>query len=488
MPTIDTSTYDVIVIGAGPAGENVADRVVQGGLSVAIVENELVGGECSYWACMPTKALLRSTAALHAAQRLPGAREAITSSPDVRAIFKRRDSIASRWRDDEQVQWLAQAGIELIRGWGRLTGPRAMEVTDVRGQTTRMSARHAVVIATGSYALKPPVPGLADVPVWTNREAAAVNKVPHRLAIIGGGVVAAEMATAFARLGSNVTMLARDGVLPNNEPFAGDLVTQSLKEMGVIVDVGNGVTAARLDANGSTVLTLENGTEVQTDQVLLAVGRGPNTNHLGLEHVGLQPGTWLPVDETMRVVDGDRGPLGDGWLYAVGDVNRRAPLTHQGKYQARAAGDAIVARALRSTVDDEPWGWHAATADSSVVAQVIFTDPEVAAVGLTATQVERAGYRTRVVDYDIGSVAGAVLHADGYTGRARMIVDEDRKVIIGMTFVGPDVAELLHAATIAIAGEIPLKRLWHAVPAYPTLSEIWLRLLEGYGRSDATTP
>jgi pyruvate/2-oxoglutarate dehydrogenase complex dihydrolipoamide dehydrogenase (E3) component len=475
-------SFDVIVVGGGPAGENVGDRAVRGGLSVAIVEAELVGGECSYWACMPTKALLRSTAALHAAQQLPGAREAITSPLDVDAILRRRDRFASGWKDDGHVNWLQSAWIELLRGSGRLTGPRTVQVTDVQGETTQLAARHAVVIATGSSALVPPIPGLADVPVWTNREAVAVRTVPDRLAIIGGGPVAAEMATAFARLGSTVTMLARDGVLPANEPFAGELVTQALKDMGVTIDLGNGVTAARLDDDGSTVLTLDNGTELQTDQVFVAVGRRPNTHDLGLSHIGLEPGTWLSVDETMRVVDAHGDLHEDGWLYAVGDVNHRALLTHQGKYQARAAGDAIVARANGQNVDDSQWGWHTATADTQTVPQVIFTDPEVAAVGLTATQAELHGYMTRVVDYDLGSVDGAALHADGYTGYARMIVDEDREVLLGATFVGPDVAELLHAATIAIAGEVPLKRLWHAVPAFPTISEVWLRLLEGYGR------
>jgi pyruvate/2-oxoglutarate dehydrogenase complex dihydrolipoamide dehydrogenase (E3) component len=479
--------YDVIVLGAGPAGENIADRIVQGGLSVAIVEAELVGGECSYWACMPTKALLRSGTALHAAQQLPGAREAITAPLDVSAILARRDSFASGWKDDGQVNWLQSTGIELFRGQGRLSGPLAVEVSGPQGGTIQLTARHAVVIATGSHALIPDVPGLSDVAVWTNREAVEVENVPRRLTIIGGGVVAVEMATAFSRLGSAVTVLARDGVLHTNEPFAGELVTQALKEMGATVDLGTEVTAARLAENGSTVLTLDNGTELETDQVFVAVGRGPNTNDLGLPQLGLEPGTWLPVDESMRVVDAEGTPLEGGWLYAVGDVNRRALVTHQGKYQARAAGDAIVIRAAGKAVDDDLWGWHAATADTHFVPQVIFTDPEVATVGLTATHAEQHGFRTRVIDYDLGSVAGAVLHADGYTGRARMVVDEDRQVIIGMTFVGPDVAELLHAATIAITAEVPLKRLWHAVPAFPTISEVWLRLLEGYGRTESTT-
>ena len=217
-------------------------------------------------------------------------------------------------------------------------------------------------------------------------------------------------------------------------------------------------------------------------QVLVAVGRAPNTGDLGLPRVGLTPGSWLAVDDTMRVTDTGGRPLDAGWLYAVGDVNHRALLTHQGKYQARIAADAIIARATGSPLDDQPWGWHAATADHHGVPQVVFTDPEVAAVGFTAAQAQQHGYRTRVVDYDLGAVAGAALHVDDYAGQARTVIDEDRQVLLGFTIVGADVAETLHAASIAVTGEVPIKRLWHAVPAFPTISEIWLRLLETLGR------
>ncbi|WP_244876172.1 FAD-dependent oxidoreductase [Winogradskya consettensis] len=228
---------------------------------------------------------------------------------------------------------------------------------------------------------------------------------------------------------------------------------------------------------GAVRITLGDGQTVETDELLVAVGRVPRTGDLGLETAGLKPGGWLEVDDTLRVSD-----VPDGWLYAAGDVNHRALLTHQGKYQARAAGDVIVARALGRPVQDEPWGAHVATADHQAVPQVVFTDPEVASVGLTAAAAEQAGHRIRSVDYEVGSIAGAALHADGYQGHARMVVDEDRQVLLGFTVVGPDVAELLQAATVAIVGEVPLARLWHAVPAYPTISEIWLRLLEEYGR------
>ncbi|MFJ3402935.1 dihydrolipoyl dehydrogenase family protein [Promicromonospora sp. NPDC090134] len=477
------NTFDVVVIGAGPVGENVADRVVQGGLTAAIVERELVGGECSYWACMPTKALLRDAAALRAARSLPGAGAAVTGELDPAAVFARRDAFAAHWHDDGQVDWLQSAGISLFRGAGRISATRTVEVTDADGGTTVLTARHAVVVATGSSAVLPPIPGLADAAPWTSREAASAQAVPARLAVIGGGVVGTEMATAFAALGAQVTMIARDGLLPSVESFASELVAEALKAQGVALHLRTQPVDVRRDDQGTVHVALADGTNLTADEVLVATGRRPSTDSIGLENVGLTPGDWLTVDDSLRVLGGDGVPVGDGWLYAAGDVNRRALLTHQGKYQARAVGDAIAARANGTPVDVAPWGRHAATADERAVPQVIFTDPEIASVGHTAASAEAAGLRVRSVEYDLGAVAGASLHADGYTGRAAMVVDEDRKVIVGFTAVGPDVAELLHAATIAITAEVPIDRLWHAVPAYPTVSEVWLRLLETYGRS-----
>ncbi|MBE1874127.1 NAD(P)/FAD-dependent oxidoreductase [Myceligenerans sp. TRM 65318] len=482
------NTFDVVVIGAGPVGENVAGGAVKGGLTVAIVESELVGGECSYWACMPTKALLRDAAALRAVRALPGAAAAVTGGLDTAAVLARRDAFASHWHDDGQVAWLESAGITLLRGVGRISAARTVQVTDPGGNTTVLRARHAVVVATGSSARLPEIPGLAGAAPWTSREAAAAQAVPGRLAIIGGGVVGTEMATAYAALGSRVTMIAREGLLPMVEPFASDLVAGTLKARGVTLHLRTEPEVVRRDENGTVHVTLADGTTLDADEVLVATGRKPNTDDLGLERLGLIPGDWLHVDDSLRVdqlppvVDGDGTPAENGWLYAAGDVNHRALLTHQGKYQARILGDAIAARAHGTPLDAEPWGRHAATADDHAVPQVIFTDPEIAAVGHTAASAVAAGLRIRVVEHDLGAVAGASLHADGYTGRASMIVDEDRKVIVGFTVAGPDVAELLHPATIAVAAEVPIDRLWHAVPAYPTISEIWLRLLETYGR------
>lgn len=466
--------YDLIVIGAGAVGENVADYATKGGLKVVVVESELVGGECSYWACMPSKALLRAGSALRAARAVAGAAGAVTGDVDPAAVFASRDAVTHDWDDASQVSWLEGAGIDLVRGHARLTGERAVSVTADDGSVVELTARHAVAISTGSAALLPDIPGLADIEPWTSREATSAKTAPASLAILGGGVVGCEMATAYASFGTKVTLIVRSGLLGGQEPFAGEAVHEALEAAGVTIRAGVEVTSAhRTESNA--VLDLSDGGKVVAEQVLVAVGRTPRTDDLGLETVGLTSGDWLDVDDTMLV-------RGYDWLYATGDVNHRALLTHQGKYQARAAGDVIAARAAGQAVDDAPWGRHVATADAAAVPQVTFTDPEVASVGLTAAAAQKAGHRIRVVDYDLSWVAGATVHADDYRGQARAIVDEDRQVLLGVTFVGPDVSEMLHAATIAVVAEVPLDRLWHAVPAYPTLNEVWLRFLETYGR------
>lgn len=466
--------YDVVVIGGGPVGENAADRVTQGGLSAVVVESELVGGECSYWACMPSKALLRPIHAVHDAQRVEGARQAVTGVPDVAAVFARRDSFTSHWDDKGQVEWLHGAHIDLVRGHGRLAGPRRVEVTGPDGTLT-LSARHAVVVSTGSDAAVPPVPGLAEAQPWTSRQATSAQKVPGRLLVMGGGVVGCEMAQVFAGLGAKVTVIEQlDRLLGLIEPVAGQLVAEAMTAAGIDVRLGTAVSEVSRAGPGEVTVKLGEST-LSGDEILVATGRKPRTADIGLETVGLRPGSWLEVDDSLMVqgVDG-------GWLYATGDVNHRALLTHQGKYQARACGDTIVARS-RGTYDPAPWGRYSATADHGAVPQVVFTDPEVGSVGLTEQKARDAGLNVRAVDYPMGDVAGASLYADGYKGHARLVVDEDRHVLVGATFVGPGAGELVHAATIALVGEVPLDRLWHAVPSYPTISEVWLRLLEAYG-------
>ncbi|OBH98980.1 NAD(P)/FAD-dependent oxidoreductase [Mycobacterium sp. E2733] len=473
----DTMDYDVIVLGAGPIGQNAAERARAAGLSVALVERELVGGECSYWACVPSKALLRPVIAVSEARHVDGAREAVSGPINAAGVFGRRNRYVSDWDDSGQADWVNQIGATLVRGHGRLDGARRVGVTASDGATSVLTARHAVVVCTGSRPVLPDLPGIDEARPWTNRQATDSSNVPERLAVVGAGGVGVEMATAWQGLGSQVTLLARGpGLLPRMESFVGELVGRGLADAGVDVRVGVSVRALRRPDGGVVTLELDDGSEIEVSEVLFATGRAPLTDDIGLQTVGLTPGSWLDVDDTCRV-----GAIRDGWLYAAGDVNHRALLTHQGKYQGRVAGAAIGARAAGTPLDTAPWGRHATTADHYAVPQAFFTNPEAAAVGLTARQAERAGHRVRAVDVQIGDVVmGAKLYADGYTGRARMVVDLDRGHLLGVTLVGPGVTEMLHSATIAVAGQVPIDRLWHAVPCFPTVSEVWLRLLEAY--------
>jgi len=458
-----SETFDVIVIGGGPAGENAVGRCAAGGLSVALVERELVGGECSYWGCIPSKTLIRPGDVLAAARRVPGALEAVNGRLDAPAAFAQRDYMTSNWTDDSQVRWLDEIGATLVRGHGRLAGARAVEVAQ-NGSTRRMDARRAVVLATGTGAFLPPMEGLADVMAWTNRDATQASIVPGRLLVLGGGAVGVELAQAYRRLGSEVTLVeGTPRLLGREEPFAGEEVRESFEAEGIAVLL-EARAAAVSRTNGTIALRLEDGRELEGDELLVGVGRRPSTRDLGLETVDLEPGLAVEVDDSLRAV----GVEGE-WLYAIGDVNGRAPLTHMGKYHGRLAGDAILGREVQAIADDR------------ALPRVTFTDPQVAAVGLTEEQARERGIEVRAVAYGTGDVAGAYTRGNGIRGTSKLVVDAARTVIVGATFTGPDVQELLHSATIATVAEVPLETLWHAVPSFPTVSEVWLRLLEAYG-------
>lgn len=466
---------DVVVLGAGAAGENAAGRAVGAGLDAILVEAALVGGECSYWACMPSKALLRPGTALAEARAVDGSREAVTGTLDVPAVLRRRDSFTSDWDDEAQVQWVKDTGIGLVRGRARLSGERTVEITDDAGTRVGITARQAVVLATGSAPVEPPVDGLADVDYWGTREATSSAEVPGRLLVLGAGVAGTELAQAYARLGSRVSIVARHGVLDALPAPAAQLVIDALEADGVEIHPNTTPERIITDASGAIIMELPGGRRLTGDRLLVSTGRRPALHGLGLEDLGLDPAA-LRTDDSGLVAGAGT------WLYAVGDAAGKVLLTHQGKYEARATGSAIAARARGEIGFGEPpaYSLFAATADHTAVPQVVFTDPEVAMVGLNVEDAVQRGIRASETSLPL-SVAGSSLFADGYRGWAQMVVDEDRRVPVGFTFAGPGVAELLHAATIAVTAEVPLDRLWHAVPAYPTISEVWLRLLEKYG-------
>lgn len=474
MTEKSTDEFDVIVIGGGPVGENAASyAIADSDRTAVIVEHELVGGECSYWACMPSKALLRSGEVFDSARKMPGVRELIGDrSLDVEAVLARRETFTHSLDDSSQVEWAESAGISIIRGSGRLTGTKTV---DVGGRT--LTARHAVVLATGTTAAVPNTPGLRDALPWISRDATNMHEVPSRVAIIGGGVVACESATWLLSFGAEVTMIVRgSALLASGEPFASDLVADALRARGAQIRFDAEVTnVSRPDArdtgvgkiHGGPVELTFGGERITTDEVLVAAGRRPASGDLGLSTVGMVDGKYVDTDDQLSVA-------GTEWLYAAGDINGRAPLTHMGKYQARIAGDVIAARAEGKPLHGKRF---TASADHGMIPQVVFTALEVASVGRTEKQAREAGIDVEILGVDI-AVAGSSLQQDDYSGHAQLVVDKAADVIVGATFVGPRVAELVHAATVAVVGKVTLDELWHAVPSYPTVSEVWLRLLE----------
>ncbi|MEV4503002.1 dihydrolipoyl dehydrogenase family protein [Streptomyces klenkii] len=440
---------DVVVIGLGPGGEHVAGRLADAGLSVVGVEAELVGGECPYWGCVPSKMMIRAGNLLAEARRVPGmAGSAGQVVPDWAPVAARiRDEATDDWNDQVAADRLTGKGGRLVRGRGRLTGPRRVAVEGGTGDGSRFEARLGVVLATGSRPQIPPVPGLADVPYWTNRDAVSAKEAPRSLLVLGGGAIGLEVAQVYARFGTHVTIVeAVDRLVPGEEPEAGALLAEVLGREGLVLRTG--ARAAGVRHEGDTfALALEDGTELTGDQLLVATGRRVDLTGLGLESVGLDPGARaLAVDGRMQAAPG---------LWGVGDVTGHGAFTHVAMYEAEVA--------IRSVLG-EP-GPHA---DYRALPRVTFTDPEIGAVGLTEHQAREKGMRVRTGLSHVPSSARGWIHKAGNDGLVKLVEDADRGVLVGATTAGPMGGEMMYGLAVAVQAEVPVETLRHMIFAYPT--------------------
>ncbi|OLF15988.1 dihydrolipoyl dehydrogenase family protein [Actinophytocola xanthii] len=439
---------DVVVIGMGPGGEDVGARLARAGLSVVGVDARLVGGECPYYACIPTKIMIRATDALGEARRVDALAGSAQVAPDWRPVARRiRDEATDNWDDTVAVNRFTDAGGRFVRGRGRITAPREVTVSTSEGEQV-FTARRGIVLNTGTDPAVPAIDGLVETPYWTNRDAVAVEEVPASLVVLGGGPVGCELAQVFSRFGSAVTVVQHaDRLLPADEPEAGELLAARFEAEGIAVRTGLSAAMVRYES-GQFAIKLDNGEALAADRLLVAAGRSTDMAALGVGAVGLpENARGVHTDERMRAADG---------LWAIGDITGQGAFTHMSMYQARIAAADIL---------EEP---DAETADYRAVPRVTFTDPEIGSVGLSEAAARERGLSVRVGVSQLSASSRGFVHKFGNEGFIKLVEDAERGVLVGATSAGPNGGEVLGALVVAVHAEVPTRRLAQMIYAYPT--------------------
>lgn len=476
VPTdLRQSKFDVIAIGSGWVGRQACVRLTKSGLSCLLIEDELIGGDCPFWACVPSKVLLRPQEALDTASGIAGAREALQpgKSLDAEAVFARRDALTGGHSDRPLlIPMMENAGVFMARGVGSLAGEKKVRITPSNGDSPIVvEAVCAVILATGSEQLYPNIKGLRQSDPWTPRDATSSSTVPEHLIIVGAGAVGTEMAFAYASFGSKITLISgSEQIIPSVDSRAGAIVRESLLSLGATVRLGSRVDEVSRKDNVVTV-KLADGDILTGTEILLAAGRRPKSQMLDLKSVDvkLDQKGYIPVDDSLMVP-------GTTWLYAGGDVVNRGQLTHISKYHARIISNAILA----DNKIGEDWSPTKATADRLAIPQVIFTHPPVASVGLTLKSAAVKGINVREITAPFLSLGSRISSDQAIDGWAQWLVD-DHNILVGATFVGIGADEQLHASTVAIVGGLTMERLVHAIPSFPSLSEVYVNLLDAAG-------